>query len=494
MNYYLNLMKSRTMHSFIRHSGIRILFYLTFAATLLSCDDDSPSDGTFFLINRDNEYVNTWIEENMKFWYFWNEQLPANVSKKQLPDQYFSALLSSEDRFSWIQNNYQELLNSLNGISKEAGYEYVLYRESSSSENVVAQILYVKPNSPAKAAGLKRGDLITKINGTTITTSNYRDKLKELKENHSLGYKALDIENEQFGEELTISLTTLEYPENPNHLFTVIEQDGRKVGYFVYTFFATGTNNAFDDEMDGIFQEMKNSAITDLVLDLRFNSGGSEVSARNLASLVGADVNSSSVFMKRQYNALVTAEILKSPNLGEAFLTSKFNDEAANIGALLNGKRVYVLTSSRTASASELIINSLRPYMEVFLIGDVTYGKNVGSISLYEDDDPKNKWGLQPIVVKVANSLGTADYGDGFTPNILNKDNSLYIYPLGDLRENLLSVAIEEITGTAPSGGRKGVRAMDTGREVLGHSLDDKRRSFRLVMDENTLPAFDMAQ
>src|SRR5690606_15936542 len=159
---------------------------------------------------------------------------------------------------------------------------------------------------------------------------------------------------------------------------------------------------------------------------------------------------------------------LNDPDLGEDFLTSRFAEKEANVGPMLTGNRVYILTSSRTASASELIINSLRPYMEVFLIGDVTYGKNVGSNSIYEPDNPKNKWGILPIIEKIAISLCTADYADGFTPDILNLDNSLYLYPIGDERENLLSEAIAQITGA--SGGRIGIK--DSGREIIRHSLD----------------------
>ncbi|MFZ6012402.1 MAG: hypothetical protein ACOYXT_18810, partial [Bacteroidota bacterium] len=128
------------------------------------------------------------------------------------------------------------------------------------------------------------------------------------------------------------------------------------------------------------------------------------------------------------------------------------------------------------------VINALKPYMDVFIIGDVTYGKNVGSISLYEENDPNNTWGMQPIVVKVYNSLDQSDYGTGFTPNVLDEDNSLYLYPLGDDREALLRKAIDQITGVASSGR---IRTREEIKEIIGHSLDQKRSSFRLIIDTN---------
>jgi hypothetical protein len=125
------------------------------------------------------------------------------------------------------------------------------------------------------------------------------------------------------------------------------------------------------------------------------------------------------------------------------------------------------------------VINALKPYMEVFVIGDTTYGKNVGSISLYEENDSKNTWGMQPIVLKVYNSLNQSDYASGFVPNIYNADNSTLLYPLGDTRETLLSLAMEQITGLASSG-RKGEKET---KEFIGSSLDRKVRGFTLTVD-----------
>lgn len=436
--------------------------------------------------NEAHAYVNSWIFENMQYWYLWNKDLPASTDSNLDPESFFNSLLNSEDRFSWIQENYQELLNSLQGISREAGYEYVIYREKEGSDALIVQVVYVKPDSPAETAGLKRGDVITQINNQPITVQNYQSLLAGLKQDHTVVYKPLLVEEQKLGEPKTLSLTTIQYSENPNYLHKVIEVGGRKVGYFVYNFFAAGTDSQpgkYDAETETIFGNFKSQNITDLVVDLRFNSGGSEGSARNLASLIGRGTDQRKIFLKRKYNAAVEQEILKDENLGEGYLTSYFSNEADNIGSLLSGGRVYILTSSRTASASELIINALKPFMEVFLIGDTTYGKNVGSISLFEENDPKNQWGMQPIVVKVYNSLDESDYSAGFVPDVLHKDNGLYLYPLGDPREALLNQAIGQITGASTMSREDRER-----RTPVGHSLDFKRRSFSLIMDGTSLP------
>jgi C-terminal processing protease CtpA/Prc len=232
--------------------------------------------------------------------------------------------------------------------------------------------------------------------------------------------------------------------------------------------------------MDQIFADFQSAGITDLILDLRFNSGGAEAATTNLASLIGKEVDNTKVFTIREYNSKVTTEIMKDPQLGEEFLSVEFLNKPQNIGGQLQNNRVYILTGSRTASASELLINGLRPFMDVFLIGNKTVGKNIGSITLKEDNDPKNTWGMQPIVTKSFNSLKQSDYNTGFIPQILLEDNSLIVYPLGDPRERLLNRALQEITGLTDLGR---VRPSKTLGTMLGHSLDLKKRSNLLVID-----------
>ncbi len=457
---------------FMRWMSISLVFLLL---VLASCDKDEPE--------HPHEYVNNWIYKNMDFWYYWNSTLPANPNKTLEHEAFFKSLLNSNDRFSWIQDNFKELQNSLRGISKEAGYEIALYRESADNNNVLAQIVYVKPNSPATNADLHRGDLITKINSEQLTLSNYQALLAAISDNHTLTYRPFDVSTQEFGADQTKTLVTIEYTENPNYLTKVFTYNDRKIGYYVYNFFAVGpsqTSTQYNTEMDEIFSGFQAAGITDLIIDLRFNSGGAETATTNLASLMGIDVNATKVFTIREYNEVVTAEIKKEPTLGEDFLTVKFLNKSQNVGNLLRNNRVYILTGTRSASASELLINGLRPYMDVFLIGNKTVGKNVGSITLNEDNDPNNLWGMQPIVTKSFNSLKQSDYDTGFNPQIFLEDNSFILYPLGDPRERLLNSALHEITGLTEFGR---IRSTESHGSAIGHSLDLKKRTNTLVID-----------
>ena len=174
------------------------------------------------------------------------------------------------------------------------------------------------------------------------------------------------------------------------------------------------------------------------------------------------DRNTKNVLVTAEYNALVDSELKKEDgvNYNKDFFIDKI--EGTNIVVpALNLPRLYVLVTGGSASASELIINGLKPYMEVILIGETTYGKNVGSISIYEEKDPKNKWGMQPIIVKYYNSNGESEFTAGFPPNFeVDEFETLRLVDFGNTEDPLLSVALNQITGGAQT------RSMRINRQI----------------------------
>ncbi|WP_192346784.1 S41 family peptidase [Algoriphagus sp. Y33] len=452
----------------------RAFFFLILSGLLWSCDQNDDQDPVVDPDITLEEKINNWIYDVMDEVYYWRDNLGTPIAATSDPTDYFESLLylpGEVDRFSIIYPDYQELINSLSGISLDAGYEFKLFTPD--NELVYAEVIYVKKNSPASSTGLKRGDVIEAINGTILTINNYRNILSQTATTHTISPLRYNEESLVYEPLNDISLTPVQLSENPNFLDTVYTINNQKIGYLVYNFFAPGTSSdetKYDREMDAIFEKMKAENINNLILDLRYNGGGYVSSAVNLASLIGP-VTSSDIFSKTKYNSLVMSAIPSLSNVQTAFLT-----KSQNLGNTLAGNRLYVLTSEGTASASELIINGLKPYMDVFLIGDVTYGKNVGSIAIEDEENPENNYGLLPIVTQSFNSLDQSDYSTGFEPNITVLEISERLRALGDVNEIMLRTAIEEITGI-PSSAR--VTKLD--RVEIANTLQGKIRTGKMI-------------
>lgn len=441
-------------------------FILVFA--LGSCQDkeDQP-------IASANVATNEWIKEVMDEVYYWLEDMRTPISKDSDPEDYFESLLNRPtDRFSAIYPDYQELINSLQGVSREAGYEILLARESNQNENVLAFVVYTKKGSPAQSAGLLRGDIITQINGQTLTLSNYQNLLKQRSSAHTLNFFRFDTASNSYRPQPQVSLETVILSENPNFLDTIYTVNNQKIGYVIYHFFAPGVNggNQYDQQMDEIFGRFKAEGINHLILDFRYNGGGFVGSAVNLASLIAPNVTSQDIFSRTKYNSFLSQfEQIRDLEI------RRFNTKMQNLGNILEGNRVHIITSGRTASASELIINGLKPFMNVFLIGGRTVGKNVGSIPFEDEDNPDNNYGILPIVTMIFNRDGNSDYINGFVPNVeANELSQQVLLPLGDRNEYLLSLAIQQITGV-------GARVKLVERSDMGSSFEDKIRFGQII-------------
>ncbi|AWW31805.1 peptidase [Echinicola strongylocentroti] len=428
-------------------------------------------------VENPNIAINEWIWENMNLYYYWVKTMNDPIAIDSQPEKFFDTLLVKEDGFSVIYPNYEELVALLGGVKKEAGYEYTLFGESESNNNVIGIILYVKKGSPAEAAGIKRNDRFNQINGTTITRNNYLELTSSLSEAHSLTISRFDPDAAQgsgaFAElEEPITTNVTELTENPIFMDSIYTIENKKIGYLVYNFFAPGPNYSTDDsdtqydqQLDDIFADFKAKGINELILDLRYNGGGYVTSAINLASLIGKGVSENDIFSKTAYNEDVQAYL--QDTFGPDYFINKFKNKSENIGNQLESGSLHVITSEGTASSSELIINGLMPYMNVNIIGDQTYGKNVGSITIQDEENEDNQYGLLPIISKSFNSLDQSDYSTGFVPDIkaVEHQKDFIFYPLGDINETLLEITINDILGkenTASSRYKK-VNALNIG-------------------------------
>ena len=413
--------------------------------------------------------VNSWIYDNMYVYYLWNHKLAENSNYSLSPDNFFYSILNNYDvatnpegdRFSWIQDNYLELQESLSGVvSDEIGFEYIFVRLDESGTQYYALVLYPRSGTDAEAKGIKRGRWITKIDGQDITPNNYRQLFGGSgSKTISLADWALNSSTGKYYLKGTGDVTIqmhAKYAENPVYFDKVITKGDKRIGYLVYHFFARDKgddSNSYDKLLMQKLTTMKSQGINEMVLDLRYNGGGAVSSAIALSSALVKDRSTSNILVTSQYNSIIHREMTKA--YGSDYNKDLFIDrvEGTTISIpALNLPRLYVLTSSWTASASEFVINGLRPYMDVILIGETTFGKNVGSITLFEEDEPNNKWGLQPIVVKYFNSKGESDFTTGFTPNFeVDEFADLYLYPFGDSNDPMLGKALSLITGSTRS-------------------------------------------
>ncbi len=388
-----------------------------------------------------NADINTWIHENMSAYYLWPDKMPAlaktNISSNPM-DYFYSILYDYKitDRFSWIDSSSANLINQLNGINTVLGIRVSAFYTDDTKANVALVIAYVLKGSPAEKNGLKRGDIILSVDDKAVTSSNYGSVLQN--QTLKLGLGAYD--NKVFSSTgKTVTVTKVELQTNPILQDTVINWAGKKVGYFAYLQFLS----SFDDSLRAVFGRFKDKGVNELVIDLRYNGGGYVSSSDLLTNLMVKDLASrvDKVMNKRQYNDAYTKEVIKQ--YGASALVTNFKMESNNIGSL---NRVFFLTSTGTASASELIINNLKPFMNVILIGEHTYGKNVGSFTI-TDNAKRWNYGLQPITFKILNALDQSDYGsvNGFLPDYALADDVLPYKLLGDPNETYLNKALNII-------------------------------------------------
>lgn len=441
----------------------RVLF-TALLVLLFSCGNDDD-----VLNAPDDLAVKDFMWKAMNLWYFWQAEIPNLADNKFTTDEAYTAflrgesnpeffirnLLFTEDRFTFWGEDYEVLINSLSGISRSDGLQYFLIDlTTDDTSNLFGFVRNVAPDSDAAQKGMKRGDVFYAVDGEILNRANYENLLFGDNVSYTLSLGELDVVNRQVIQtNKKVALTKIEnFQENPIRLATTLDINGQKIGYLMYRQF----NANFNSELNAVFGQFVADGVTDLVLDMRYNGGGDVNTSRLLASMIYGK-NKDELYIRQRWNAKI------QPRLSKEFLEDYFADELKNGEPLnsLNLSRVFVIGTNRTASASELVMNGLDPYLDVIHIGDTTRGKNEFSISLVDDREnnynydpdrtsninPANRWLIQPLVGRNENSVGFSDYTAGFIPDILLEEDIFNLGSFGDPNEPLLARAIEEITG-----------------------------------------------
>ncbi len=442
----------------------------------ISCNDDIEPTAEL------NNPINDFVWKGMNSWYNWKSNVEnlSNTKKDDL-DTYYTYLNgftesedlfysicynhknlvgvdNATDRFSWFIEDYVVQNQQFQGISKTFGLRLQGVQINNSGD-IIFYIRYVAPNSPASDAGIKRGDIINALDNIVLNSSNYSSTAAKLS-NETVTLSFVSESGGVLTEIGDKTITAIELSEDPVYLKKVFNNiGGKKVGYLVYN----GFRSSYNDELNAAFAFFKAEGIEELVLDLRLNGGGSVLTSAYLASMIYANANNGK-FAELKFNDAHSNQngAYDFQNTLSVYNTSGVETSKESINRLNTLSQLYVLTSGSTASASEMIINGLRSYLTVKVIGTTTYGKNVGSITLYDSPhtdytgesnaNSSHKNAMQPIVFQIFNKDNESDYINGFTPNIEVKEYEFWnnILPLGDQNEAVLSAALSDIGGVSP--------------------------------------------
>ena len=437
------------------------LLFLALTSCFSDIDDDPISDTE----------IKDFVWKGLNLWYFWQgtDSAPDLADNRfsndtdyinflnsfDSPNQLFYSLLSNEDRFSWIVDDYFALSGSLSGVTKNNGMAFGLGLIDN-GPNIFGYVQYVLPNSSASENNVIRGDIFLTVNGTQLTEDNYLSLISS--DVYTIGLAELDNNDNLIltGEEIT--LTKQIYQENPIYIFNTFEVNGIKVGYLMYNRFLSD----YDQQLNQVFANFVAEGVEQLVLDLRYNPGGSVNSAINLGSMITGNTTND-VYLKQIWNNKIQSTFTDE-DVTRYFAQTLSNGNSINS---LNLNKVYILAQNSSASASELVINALEPYIDVIHIGDVTRGKNEFSITLYDNPDcaflppntdcngsinPNHTWAMQPLVGRNENAEGFSDYTNGLTPDISLDESLSNLGVLGQQDEPLLARAIQHLTGNGRTG------------------------------------------
>ena len=428
--------------------------------TMTSCFDDMDDN------NIAGEEINDFVWKGMNVFYLYktpitdladdrfttNSEYTSYLNSFSSPEDLFESLKynpSTVDKFSRIYSNYYDLQNLQSGTTLNNGIEFNFYLVPGSETEVFGAITLVLNNSVADNLGLQRGQIFRAVNGEPLTINSIDDSNDAVYQNSmTLNFADYDTNGTADSGDDTITLNGISadlnkeiYTENPVHVAQVINHGSATVGYLMYN----GFNADFDSALNDAFGQFSAAGVSELVIDLRYNGGGSVQTAAYLGSMVTG-----------QYTGEVYSKLFYNENLSNNNRDYLFTNSIEDVGAInsLNLNKVYVLTTNRrTASASELLINSLGWYIDVVVIGENTVGKTQASRTLYdssnfslENVNPRHTYAMQPLIANSTNANDALVPSDGMVPDILITETPSTFGTLGDVNEPLLAAALADMS------------------------------------------------
>ncbi len=362
-----------------------------------------------------DESINVAIYQAMKEWYLWYQHIPeVDPTLYTTPTQLLEAIKYKEiDRWSFIITSAEYEQYYIQGKYYGHGFGYGFDNQSQ------VRISYIFKNSDLYKAGVQRGWIIKKINNNIVTPQNINNLLGENKAGITNSFTF----SRPQGNDTLITSVKKEVAMQMVLLDTIFQINDRKVGYLVlFSFIANAAK-----ELEDVFGRFKSNGINELILDLRYNSGGFTDIGLLLASFIAANNYDKELFCKFIHND-------KKTNMDTSLILTKQNNS-------ISLSRLFVITTNKTASTSEIIINGLRPYLTVYTIGNKTEGKPVGMDVLTWTN---HSYYLFPITFKIVNANNEGDYYNGIPVNAITPDDLTHNF--GDIQESCLNNALYFIT------------------------------------------------
>ncbi|KAA2241656.1 hypothetical protein F0L74_17410 [Chitinophaga agrisoli] len=388
--------------------------------------------------------INNWILDSMHYFYLWSDQLPGKAEEQTETQAFFNKLKNPADRFSIIYNpevpeTYPRYMLFTYGI------DFSIINWPTAPGGAIGVIKLVLPGSTAGFSGLKRGDYFTRINGQAISSSNAGTLGENMLQQQSVSLTPATVQGNTVTEGTALTLPAGNIAEDPVHNHSILTVNGKKVAYLFYNYF----NDAYNLPLTGIFQQFKDAGVSELILDLRYNPGGSVTASALLSALIAPGINEQSGFVRytgNKYMGQRTISFQSALSVPEAGAPVSFSSLSPT---RLSLPRVFILSGHETTSAAELTINNLRPYTNVVQIGEPTYGKDKGAIIISDLRTPKRiPWTMLPITYYLANVKGEGGYTQGITPlYTIDELSTQPLSPLGSTRDPLIAKAISIISG-----------------------------------------------
>lgn len=402
-----------------------------FSLILFSCKKEDPLKEP-----GSNEAINHWTLDQMRQYYYWNTEIKTTNDYLQRPDLFFKSILFQEDHYSMIM----QTLNSDtygNTLTNTFGFDMVQLQATTGTIQVVTQVV---PFSEADLLGLKRGDSLTYMNNELLDKNNMKALI-----NKSFLLPTINLKRKDG----KIFVLPSSYISQPVVYISKLISSSPAVGYiFLSQFDFSGAYSLLE-----AVQSFKSKQVKELVVDLRYNPGG-QVAFASFCALLLANIKENDIFAKYQGNKNIknmddtfSAALQRQPD-GYSFVAKEILKEGLHLN------RIYILTGPNTASASEMLINGLQPYIQVIQVGDKTYGKDMASTTISTPEEihgAERTWHLIPMVYKIYNKLDQGNYNGGLVPKkVINEFTFLPLVPIGDLQDPLIAEVLNTIKGDKP--------------------------------------------